>query len=113
MRPLFFSVALVIGTATLLGGGAAARDSGDICIEASRVDHTDAPSDNVILFYMKGGKVWKNTLHHACPGLHFEHAFRQEISSDQICANKQVIHVLNRDIPCFLGDFEAVPQRAP
>jgi hypothetical protein len=58
--------------------------------------------DNEILYIMKNGKIWKNTLHKSCPGLGFERAFSETIVADGICSNRQII---NRGTPCFLGAF--------
>jgi hypothetical protein len=89
---------------TFAASAAAAKDA-DICLSARDIDHTTVPSDSEILFYMRDGKVWKNTLKRKCTGLHFEQAFREDITADAICSNRQVIQVANRETPCFLGTF--------
>ena len=77
----------------------------NVCIQPSFVDHTTVLSDSEILYVMKNGKIWKNTLQRACPGLKFENGFAQVIRGDSICSNMQIIHVLRRGTPCSLGAF--------
>jgi len=95
---------VMILTTLIFAGAANARDA-DICLSAGDVDHTSVLSDNEILYVMKNGKTWKNTLRKSCPGLGFERAFSQTIVADGICSNRQMITVINRGTPCFLGAF--------
>jgi hypothetical protein len=97
-------LALTILSCLMLAGAADAKDA-DICLSARDVDHTSVLSDNEILYVMKNGKIWKNTLRKTCPGLRFEHAFSETIVADGICSNRQMITVVNRGTPCFLGAF--------
>ncbi|HWA91053.1 MAG TPA: hypothetical protein VG889_13525 [Rhizomicrobium sp.] len=83
---------------------ASAKDA-DICLTASHIDHTVTASDREILYYMRDGKIWKNTLKRECPGLRFEHAFRTDIAGGEVCSNRQMIQVVHRETPCFLGAF--------
>ncbi len=76
-----------------------------ICISVSQIDHRVILNDQEIVFYMRGGKAWKNTLHAKCGGLKFQGGFAWTIRGDEVCANQQVIYVLDRGNPCMLGDF--------
>ena len=81
------------------------------CINLISLDHTEVVNDQTILFYMVGGKVWKNTLPYKCPGLGFEGAFGYETAIDQLCS-VDTITVLDTDggmpgATCGLGKFEA------
>jgi hypothetical protein len=62
-------------------------------------------SDSVVLYYVKFGKVWQNTLKHACPGLKRANGFTEQILGDEICSGNQAIFVLRTQTPCYLGDF--------
>ena len=86
-----------------------------VCLTASHISSTTVVSDQVILFHMNDGTVWKNTLRRACPGLEFENAFSEEIRGGEICSNAQMIHVLRRGTPCFLGAFtrQGAPTATP
>lgn len=79
----------------------------DVCLNAGDIDHYSYPDDKTILFHMNGGKVriWRNDLPRACPGLKFEQGIALEIRGGMICSNMQVVYVLHRWTPCFLGAF--------
>jgi hypothetical protein len=94
----------------LLAGAPARADSttaksNDVCLDAGHVDHTAVVDDQTILFYMRGGKIWKNTLRQKCPSLKFEQGFSEDILSDEICSNRQMIRVLQTGASCSLGAF--------
>lgn len=97
-------LSIMILAGLILASAANAKDA-DICISARDIDHTSVLSDNEILYVMKNGNIWKNTLRKSCPGLGFERAFSQTIVADGICSNRQMITVINRGTPCFLGAF--------
>lgn len=101
---------LTLSAACVFAVTAAGAKDADICIVARDIDHTSMPSDREILFHMRDGKVWRNTLKRECPGLRFEHAFREQLNGDTICSNRQMIQVVNREVPCFLGAFTPVPR---
>jgi hypothetical protein len=86
---------------------AAAAKHNHVCIDVSNIDHTSFPNNNTILFYMNGGpvRIWKNSLPRTCQGLTFERGIAYEIRGGSICSNMQVVYVINRWIPCFLGPF--------
>jgi hypothetical protein len=76
-----------------------------VCLQRSLIDHTDILSDNTILFYMKDGKIWQNSLRFACPGLKLENGFGYEADASEICSNMQTIHVLRSGGLCEIGQF--------
>ena len=73
------------------------------------VDHTHAVDANTLLFYMKDGKVWKNTLKGPCPGLLY-HGFTFVSRYTEICANATGIQVITTGEVCQLGDFTPYTQ---
>ena len=78
-----------------------------VCLTSYQVDHTKIVDDSTIIFYMKNGKAWKNTLPHKCNGLKFANGFSYNQSNDnQICANLEMITVINQGTTCGLGEFE-------
>ena len=86
------------------------RVSGNgICIQTQFVDHTEIPDDRTIIFHMKGGIVWKNTLPFPCSSLKFEGGFVYVNSIPEVCSNQQTIQVLRSGIYCELGQFTPVP----
>jgi len=76
-----------------------------VCLWTYQIDHTTVPDKNTILFYMRDGKIWKNTLPQPCPGLLF-HGFAYVAHADQICSNMQSIQVIETHEVCMLGAFE-------
>lgn len=82
-----------------------------ICLPTYYIDHTTIPDDQTILFTMRDGKVWRNTLQHSCPGLAYQGGFTYAISYDEICANAVDIVVLQQNTRCKLGEF--TPETAP
>ena len=76
-----------------------------ICIQTQFVDHTDIPDDRTIIFHMKGGVMWKNTLPFSCSSLRSEGGFAYVNSIPEICSNQQTIQVLRSGILCELGQF--------
>jgi hypothetical protein len=75
-----------------------------VCLRPNEIDHTQTVDASNILFYMRGGKIWRNTLQGPCPGLRFN-GFAYEVHGDEICSNMQSIHVIHDEELCFLGAF--------
>jgi len=109
-------MALATGLAmTALPAFADTAPAKTVCLDMDHIDHTAVIDGRTILFYVKGGRVWKNTLPNECPSLNFERAFSQEITTGQVCSNKQMIRVLRTGVRCSLGAFTpyAPPAKAP
>jgi len=87
---------------------AAMPAAGPICINGADIESTSVPDDNTIVYHLRNGQVWKNTLKATCPHLKFEHAFTEVIRASQICANAQMIRVHETGSICALGDFTLV-----
>jgi hypothetical protein len=64
------------------------------CVMLSRIDHTDVIDDQNILFYMNGGKIYRNHLPYPCSGLRFNDSFMYRTSLSQLC-NVDIITVLD------------------
>ncbi len=80
----------------------------NVCISGTDIESTSVPDDNTIIYHLRNGQVWKNTLKATCPQLKFEHAFTEVIRADQVCANAQMIRVHETGSICALGDFTLV-----
>lgn len=76
-----------------------------ICLDPTFIDHTQIVDDSTILFHMRGGKIWKNTLASRCFGLKMQGGFAYEVQGGTICSNMQTIRVLNQGSICALGEF--------
>lgn len=83
------------------------------CIPISQIRGSRVYDDSTIDFDA-GGKTYRNTLPHSCPGLGSERAFTYETSLTQLC-DTDIIYVLNRvggdyqrGAGCGLGEFVPV-----
>ena len=61
------------------------QSGGERCIFLSRVADTDVVDDFNILFYMRGGTIYRNILPHRCIGLKNEDTFMYRTSISQLC----------------------------
>ena len=109
---------IVLGVALtgLLAGAARAEavvtppPAHPVCLWTYMIDHTTTVDPTTVVFHMKNGAAWKNTLQAPCPGLKF-HGFVYTVrGTDQICSNMQTIRVIETNQTCALGTFTpAVP----
>jgi len=88
---------------------------GPVCIRpfdtpTGSIDHTHVVDARTVLFYMRDGKIWKNTLRSPCRGL-LLHGFSFLTHQDEICSNAQGIQVIETGEVCQLGEF--TPYVAP
>jgi hypothetical protein len=102
MKTASIAFAVILGSC---GIALAQEPANHVCLDAGHIDHTVVVDGQTILFYMRGGKVWKNTLRRECPSLKFERAFSEDITGDVICSNAQMIRVLQTGAVCALGPF--------
>lgn len=80
------------------------------CLRLRTIRRTDALDDYTILFHMRGGKVYKNSLPHRCFGLGFHRSFSYSVSTGVLCGI-DIIQVLDQSgmgAVCGLGDFEEI-----
>jgi hypothetical protein len=84
-----------------------------VCLNGTDIEYTQTPNDQTIVFYMRDGRIWRNTLRTPCPNLKFEHAFSETVRSGQICANQQLIRVQQTGNFCALGNFTLVGTQQP
>ena len=103
--------ALLLGLAGCASPQAGTQTAANVCIQTYAIDHTSVPDDSTILFYMKGGKVWKNSLPYRCPDLKFEGGFQYTTDINELCSNVQTIRVIEQGggprlgAVCALGEF--------
>lgn len=82
---------------------------GPVCLHpfstpTDTINHTHVLDPQHVLFYMRDGKVWLNTLKGRCPGLMF-HGFSFVTPEDDVCANSTPIKVIESGETCTLGPF--------
>lgn len=86
------------------------------CISASRIDNTKVLDQQNILFFMRGGEIYRNFLPRRCPGLDHREAFSYRSTASQLCAI-DVITVLETSgfgprpgANCGLGNFYPISE---
>jgi len=79
---------------------------GNVCLNVTEIKSTQAIDKRTILYRMRDGKVWRNTLVADCPTLvgFSNGAFVQVAHTDFICANSQHIKTTSGNV-CRLGAF--------
>jgi hypothetical protein len=83
------------------------------CVSLSQISETRVRNDQIIDFYMRGGKVYRNTLPNSCPQLGFEESFSYKTSPSQLCSSDiitvlQHMGGLRQGASCGLGTFQPV-----
>jgi len=88
---IFGMVAVAQDDAIDIDAAAAEATAGDVereserCINTSRIRNTHVVDDKTILFYMRGGDVYRNTLRFDCPGLKRENRFSYRVTANRLC----------------------------
>ncbi len=84
------------------------------CIRTSRIRNTEIIDDETILFYMRGSRVYRNALDHACPGLERSGRFIMETRNGQLCSIdtvtsfRQFGSTFFPGATCMLGPFHPI-----
>jgi hypothetical protein len=86
----------------------AASRPANVCLNVRDIQRTEAVDDQTILFHMRGGKIWRNTLKAACPMLKVSPFTEVLNSGELVCANQQFIRLALTGNQCVLGDFTPV-----
>jgi hypothetical protein len=102
-----FTHALLLAVPVSVAVPTAAPRSANVCLYVRDIQRTETPDDRTILFHMRDGKVWRNTLRTVCPMLKFS-SFTEVLNNEQVCANQQFIRVTLTGDQCVLGDFTPV-----
>ena len=117
-RPILLVPALA---ATCASSAVAQRDDGDdnetqSCINLREVDRTRVPNENTILFYLRGGDVYRNNLPSRCPNLDFDERFMYRVTGNRLC-DTDVITVVEdlgfgvlSGATCGLGPFQPITE---
>jgi hypothetical protein len=107
VAPLAVS-ALLLGLCFDSGVKAADPSPPKVCLNVHDIQRTETPDDRTIVFHMRDGKVWRNTLRTACPMLRTS-PYIQKLNGDLVCSNQQFIHLTLTGDDCALGDFSPAP----
>ncbi|HEX8366612.1 MAG TPA: hypothetical protein VF603_15125 [Allosphingosinicella sp.] len=90
-----------------------ARPAGEAedCVVRRNIRETVILDDRTIDFHMTGGRVLRNRLPHACPGLAFDDGFSYRTSLDRLCSVDTITVRRSSGPPgptCGLGPFQPV-----
>jgi hypothetical protein len=84
------------------------------CVSLTSIRSTNVVDNSTIDFKMAGGKTYRNSLPHSCPGLKFEDRFSYRTSQSRLC-NVDIVRVLHdyggrltEGVGCGLGKFQPV-----
>lgn len=85
------------------------------CLHLERIDTTKILDRQHILFRMRGGQLYINTLPHACPGLTRDRALSYSLSMPELC-DLDIVSVIDTGLhqevgSCGLGKFEEVKEK--
>jgi hypothetical protein len=77
-----------------------------VCLQTIQIDHTSVKDPSTVLFYLKNGRIWRNTLQSPCPAL-LMYGFRMNVGGgeNQVCSNQMPIEILVTHQTCSLGEF--------
>lgn len=101
MKTLVIAIA-IMGLAT--GSAQTATPAVPNCLATHSIDHTKVVNTSTVLFYMRGGTTWQNTLSAPCSGL-TAHSFSLIGRNQQLCAKARGISVTATHQLCQLGNF--------
>lgn len=83
----------------------------DRCVPLTRIDRTEVLDEQNILFYMRGGGIFRNWLPRRCPGLNDRDAFSYRTTLGKLC-DSDTITVIDptgigtiQGASCRLGGF--------
>ena len=85
--------------------------SGTVCLNLRDIQRTEVQDDRTILFHMRNGGIWQNSLRQICPMLKTSPWTQVLHGVDQVCSNQQFIHVIQTGNTCSLGEFTPVSDR--
>jgi hypothetical protein len=112
--------ALAVWAVGVAQDDAGADAPGDMvnCVSLTRVINTRIVDEQTLLFYMRGGDIYRNVLPHRCPGLDRNSTFMYRVTTSQLCS-VDVVTVLedfgSRFMPgasCGLGRFQQISEAA-
>ena len=104
------AIASALAAATIATSAALAAP---VCLQTQYIQNTSIPNSRTILFHMKDGTTWRNTLRNSCPDLKW-YGFTYVLHGQtEICENLLAIRTLYTSETCLLGPFTREPPSPP
>ena len=88
------------------------------CVSLSRIRRTDIIDDETIVFYLRGGDIFINSLPRTCPGLERNDRFMYEVNQTRLCSTDWITVIegfgvsRQRGFTCRLGEFSPITEEA-
>ncbi len=102
------AILMALGAVSVTPVAAGTEAAENVCLKTYYIDSTHVVDAKTILFRMKDGTVYRNTLRFPCNGLMFD-GFVYTLHYPELCSNDhQTIRVLRSHQVCQLGDFTKV-----
>lgn len=80
------------------------------CVQLYQIRETRVRNDRTIDFYLRGGKILRNSLPHNCPQLGFQKRFAYKTSLSKLCSMDIITVLTTPEITpgasCGLGQFQ-------
>ena len=90
------------------------EDGGERCIDTRRIANTYVADAENIIFYMRGGQIYRNTLPRKCNALVREKSFSYKTSMSRLCSIDTITVIYNYGSgissgpSCGLGSFHPI-----
>ena len=115
-RFLIIPLALLVAALSTASRGEANDEESKRCVNSRTIKRTGIVSDNHIVFYLRGGKIYLNTLPRTCTGLSRERRFAYETHTSSLCEFDLINVLLDSGFgavagrTCKLGRFQRVTE---
>jgi len=107
---------LLLSLLTLTSGAQAMpvqNQDANHCLSEHNISSTSTPNSHTIVFHMRDGSVWKNTLRNNCSGLRQDGFVHVNFGAAEYCGNKEIIRTVTTGSTCALGNFTQVKAAHP
>ena len=92
------------------------EEGGERCVNMRTVSRTEIIDDQTILFYMRGGEIYRNYLPHRCSGLAREERFSYSTTVSRLCDMDTITVLYSHGVglssgpSCGLGKFYPISE---
>ena len=104
-----FRFARVVIATTLAALTVATSADAAVCLTSYLIQNTTVPDSRTILFHMRDGTTWRNTLRNSCPDLKWYGFVYVVPGTTEVCENLLAVRVFRTGTTCLLGKFTREP----
>ena len=114
MKKTMIALALLALSAGAVQANTPNNPDANRCIREQDIRNTTTPNSRTILFHMRDGTVWRNTLRNSCSGLAWDGFVHRNFGGvNEYCGNKEIVKSIQTGQSCVLGDFTREPPKKP